>query len=58
MLFSLLFCAISTMPIVRDMEKIDGKVHDFKLLAGFSAETSGGLLIALPAANGAIWTRC
>ena len=46
------------MPIVRDMEKIDGKVHDFKLLAGFSAETSGGLLIALPAANGAIWTRC
>ena len=40
---------IHTMPVVRDMEKIDGKVHDFKLLAGFSAETSGGLLIALPA---------
>ena len=25
------------------------QVHDFGLLAGFSAETSGGLLIAMPA---------
>jgi len=42
---------LHTLPIVRDMEKIDKKIHDFKLLEGFSAETSGGLLIALPAAN-------
>jgi selenide,water dikinase len=27
---------LHTLPIVRDMEKIDGKVHDFKLLAGYS----------------------
>ena len=42
---------IHTLPIIRDMEKIDGHIHDFKLLAGFSAETSGGLLLAIPAAN-------
>jgi hypothetical protein len=27
---------LHTLPIVRDMEKIDKKIHDFKLLEGFS----------------------
>jgi hypothetical protein len=30
------------------MIKIDKKVYDFKLIEGFSAETSGGLLISVP----------
>lgn len=40
---------IHSLPIIAGMEAIDGLVHDFKLLAGYSAETSGGLLIAMPA---------
>jgi selenide,water dikinase len=40
---------LHTSPIIRGMDAIDGKVHDFRLLEGFSAETSGGLLIALAA---------
>lgn len=30
------------------MLKVDKKVYDFKLKEGFSAETSGGLLISIP----------
>ena len=33
---------VHTLPIVRDMEKIDKKVHDFKLLEGFSGASSKG----------------
>jgi selenide,water dikinase len=44
---------VHTLPIIRGMEKIDGKVHNFGLLAGTSAETSGGLLIAMPEASAA-----
>lgn len=40
------------------MDKIDGKVHDFRLLAGYSAETSGGLMIALPGGKEAAEAFC
>eukprot|EP01139_Manchomonas_bermudensis_P025696 Amastigsp_a846303_22.p1 type:complete len:304 gc:universal Amastigsp_a846303_22:322-1233(+) len=38
---------LHTLPVLAAMPAIN-KVVDFKLLEGFSAETSGGLLIALP----------
>lgn len=44
---------LDSLPIIRGMEAIDGRVHDFGLLAGTSAETSGGLLIAMPEASAA-----
>jgi selenide,water dikinase len=40
---------IHTLPIIRNMKAVDGIVKTFKLLDGLSAETSGGLLVALPA---------
>eukprot|EP01132_Coremiostelium_polycephalum_P002831 gene2831-3517_t len=40
---------IHTLPIIAGMKKIEDHLnHPFKLLKGTSAETSGGLLIALP----------
>jgi len=39
---------IHTLPIIRSMKEVDEKVSMFKLLEGFSAETSGGLFICLP----------
>jgi len=39
---------IHTLPIIKKMREIDNKLKIFKLEQGFSAETSGGLLIALP----------
>lgn len=40
---------IHTLPIIRSMMEIDERVQMFSLLKGFSAETSGGLLICMPA---------
>jgi len=40
---------IHTLPIIRSMKEVDDKVQMFSLLKGFSAETSGGLFICLPA---------
>lgn len=40
---------IHSLPIIKNMVKIEEKVQLFKLLEGFSAETSGGLFICLPA---------
>jgi len=40
---------IHSLPIIKNMVKIEEKVQLFKLLGGFSAETSGGLFICLPA---------
>jgi len=37
-----------TLPIIRGMKAVDDKKKIFRLLQGFSAETSGGLLICLP----------
>jgi len=42
---------IHTLPIIKDMKKIDEHLCMFELLAGKSAETSGGLLICLPEEN-------
>jgi len=42
---------LHTLPIIAHMRRVDDAVQLFKLLQGFSAETSGGLLVALPAAN-------
>lgn len=39
--------SINTLPIIENMDKVNAKFN-FKLLQGFSAETSGGLLVALP----------
>lgn len=39
---------IHSLPVIRGVPAIDKQVYDFKLREGFSAETSGGLLIVLP----------
>lgn len=39
---------IDQLPIIKDMARIDAIVNLFKLTTGFSAETSGGLLVCLP----------
>lgn len=40
---------IHSLPIIKDMRRIDEHVKIFKLMNGLSAETSGGLLVCLPA---------
>ena len=40
---------IDRIPIIKGMDTVNAHVFDFKLLAGYSAETSGGLFIMLPA---------
>ena len=40
-----------TMPVIEKTDLINENVMDFKLLDGFSAETSGGLLIMMPEDN-------
>jgi selenide,water dikinase len=40
---------IHTLPVIRSMIEVDTKVQIFSLLQGFSAETSGGLFVCLPA---------
>lgn len=47
---------VHTLPIIYGMPKVakfmkDNKMLDFKLIEGYSAETSGGLLIMLPRRN-------
>eukprot|EP00008_Paramoeba_atlantica_P011024 CAMPEP_0201489798 /NCGR_PEP_ID=MMETSP0151_2-20130828/23755_1 /ASSEMBLY_ACC=CAM_ASM_000257 /TAXON_ID=200890 /ORGANISM="Paramoeba atlantica, Strain 621/1 / CCAP 1560/9" /LENGTH=251 /DNA_ID=CAMNT_0047875493 /DNA_START=369 /DNA_END=1124 /DNA_ORIENTATION=- len=44
---------LHTLPIIKGMLKVDEKLRIFKLREGFSAETSGGLLIALPSQEAA-----
>jgi len=39
--------SIHTLPAIRGVPVIDKRIYDFKLREGLSAETSGGLLIAL-----------
>ena len=38
---------IESLPLIRHTEKINKEVHNFELTDGWSAETSGGLLIAV-----------
>lgn len=40
---------IHSLPIIRSMKQVDEHIKMFSLMKGFSAETSGGLLICLPA---------
>jgi len=40
---------IHTLPIIRHMKEVDDKVSIWNLMKGLSAETSGGLLVCLPA---------
>lgn len=39
---------IDKLPILDGMEEINDKVFNFKLLEGYSAETSGGLFLMCP----------
>jgi len=42
---------LTSLPLIANTSRCDKQVVDFKLLEGYSAETSGGLLVALPAEN-------
>lgn len=39
---------IDKLPIIKGMDQINNNVLDFKLMTGFSAETSGGLFLMVP----------
>ena len=39
---------VHTLPVIHKMDVINNEVLNFKLLDGYSAETSGGLFIMLP----------
>lgn len=45
-----------TLPIIKDMAKLDKPFAFFKLLKGFAPETSGALLIMIPAENADVST--
>lgn len=40
---------LTSLPMIANTVRCDKQVFDFKLIEGYSAETSGGLLVALPA---------
>lgn len=42
---------IHTFPVIKGVFDLDKKVRDFKLIEGLSAETSGGLLLAISSDN-------
>jgi selenide,water dikinase len=42
---------IHSLPIIKNMAKVDTKLKMFKLLDGKSSETSGGLFMILPKDN-------
>lgn len=48
---------IHTLPIIRNMREVDEKVKIWKLMDGFSAETSGGLLIAMSEENASAFIK-
>jgi len=48
---------IHSLPIIGGLEHINNQVMNFRLLDGFSAETSGGLLIMIPASNADAYRR-
>ena len=39
---------LNKFPVYKNLIKIEHKVQDFKLMDGYAAETSGGLLICMP----------
>lgn len=42
---------IHTLPIIKNVLKLDKLIHNFKLKEGYSAETSGGLLLCFDKIN-------
>lgn len=42
---------IHTLPLIANTLKVNDNVFDFRLKAGYSAETSGGLMISMPEEN-------
>jgi selenide,water dikinase len=42
---------ITSLPVFAGTEKVNKEIYNFKLFEGYSAETSGGLFIIIPAAN-------
>jgi len=48
---------IHTLPIIRHMREVDEKVAIWNLMKGLSAETSGGLLICMPADRAALFCK-
>uniref|UniRef100_A0A7S2H1K4 Selenide, water dikinase n=1 Tax=Helicotheca tamesis TaxID=374047 RepID=A0A7S2H1K4_9STRA len=42
---------LHTLPVIKRMEEVNKEVLNFNLVNGYSAETSGGLLVALPKEN-------
>ena len=42
---------IHTLPCISGTPAVNDEVFDFRLLVGYSAETSGGLMICLPEEN-------
>ncbi|KAF4323073.1 hypothetical protein BBO99_00003526 [Phytophthora kernoviae] len=49
---------LHTLPIIKNMTKVNEAIgNSFKLLDGFAAETSGGLLLCLPAENADAYIR-
>ena len=42
---------IDRLPVIKGMKEINEHVRDFRLLKGYSAETSGGLFVTLPKEN-------
>lgn len=39
---------LNRFPVIKNLIKIEKKAQDFKLMEGYAAETSGGLLICVP----------
>ena len=39
---------LNKFPVIKNLMKIEKKTQDFKLMEGYAAETSGGLLICIP----------
>jgi len=48
---------IETLPIIRSMKRADDHLQSFNLMNGTAAETSGGLLIALPADTAELYCK-
>jgi len=42
---------IHTLPIIRHMKTLGDRYTNFRLMEGYSAETSGGLMVILPKEN-------
>jgi len=38
---------LDNLPIIKGMRKVNDEVKDFRLMEGFSAETSGGIMMMI-----------